>query len=131
MIHVASKANIPAVVARFPHLGEKSEFTDWHDVGERMRPIYLQGAVERQLAAVGHSNLSGTKVYRSNCVDNHFGHAYCMGTDYPLERFMMVHRAMALHNPMSRRHHITNALRLRASLMWGGLDPKMRKRDKA
>ncbi len=117
-------AKMCAVTARFPHLDENARFTVQQAVADRLRPLYLEGAAERQLGAVGRSNLGDVNVYSIS----HAGPHFCMGLSYAfaMSRFMVVHRSMALYHLNDRRHHVENALRIRSALIWGGLDKKMR-----
>ncbi len=110
----------------FPHLDPDASFTIQQAAGDRMRAIYTADAGARQAAAIGPENvhLTRTAVMISpskGCYMVGLDHAFMMG------RAMIVHRAMARTFPESRRHHVQNALRLRDSLCWFGLDEKMRK----
>lgn len=110
----------------FPHLDPDASWTSQQEAGDRMRKLYEAGAAQRQASAIGKVNVHLGRVL---VMDGRSRGSYCIGLDYAfvMGRGMIVHRAMARQYPADRRHHLTNALRIRGALCWGGLDTKMRK----
>lgn len=115
----------------FPHLAPDATWTQRNDAGQRLRVLYETGNKERQISITGHAWTGDVRVYSSTF--DHEWVAFTMGCPYAfsMANGMIVHRAMARaggRNGANRRHHITNALRIRDALCWGGLCPKYRAR---
>ncbi len=114
------------IATLFPHLDPEASWTIQQEAGDRLRAIYTAGARERQARAIGAQNVHLGDV--QVMLGYNPKRTYLIGLGYPwmMGRALIVHRAMARLVPRDRRHHIKNALRLRDSLCWWGLDKSMR-----